>query len=96
MASANNHLGKKSNNFCWCLYLTFWIDIVTYIIEQLSALGNKVELLNTKNNEGNTPLHWAALNGNLEVVEILVKNGGDCKVKISIIITRSRIFIIVF
>lgn len=53
-----------------------------YIVEQLSALDDKkrIELINTKNDQGNTPLHWAALNGNLEVVEILVKAGGDCKV----------------
>lgn len=60
----------------------FPLDIVKYIIEQLATLDNKVELVNTKNEEGNTPLHWAALNGNLEVVEVLVKNGGDCKVKL--------------
>jgi len=40
----------------------------------------RIELINTKNDQGNTPLHWAALNGNLEVVEVLVKAGGDCKV----------------
>lgn len=64
------------------------LDIVTFIVEQISTLDNKVELLNTKNNEGNTPLHWAALNGNLEVVELLVKNGGDCKVRI---LSRNKI-----
>jgi ankyrin repeat protein len=56
------------------------LDIVNYIIEQLSTLEQAKTLINTKNNEGNTPLHWAALNGHLEVVEALVKNGGDCKV----------------
>lgn len=30
------------------------------------------ELLSQKNSGGNTPLHWAALNGHLEVVKILV------------------------
>ena len=59
------------------------LDIVKYIVEQLSKLDDKkrIELINTKNDQGNTPLHWAALNGNLEVVEILVKSGSDCKVK---------------
>lgn len=59
------------------------LDIVKYIVEQLSKLDDKkrIELINTKNDQGNTPLHWAALNGNLEVVEILVKAGSDCKVK---------------
>ncbi|CAO3649090.1 unnamed protein product [Mucor fragilis] len=59
------------------------VDIVKYIVEQLSTLDDKkrIELINTKNEQGNTPLHWAALNGNLEVVELLVKAGGDCKIK---------------
>lgn len=61
----------------------FFLDIVKFIIEQLSTLeeSEKLALINTKNEEGNTPLHWAALNGNYEVVEALVTNGGDCKVK---------------
>lgn len=61
----------------------FYVDVVSYIIEQFSSLDDKkkAEYINTKNEQGNTALHWAALNGNLEVVEILVKNGGDCKIK---------------
>ncbi|KAI7901136.1 ankyrin repeat-containing domain protein [Cokeromyces recurvatus] len=52
------------------------VDIVTYIVEQLSTLDEKkkVELINIKNDQGNTPLHWAALNGHYDVVEILIKN----------------------
>ncbi|KAI9365828.1 ankyrin repeat-containing domain protein [Pilaira anomala] len=58
------------------------LDIVKFIIEQLSTLeSEKLALINTKNDEGNTPLHWAALNGNYEVVEALVSNGADCKIK---------------
>jgi ankyrin repeat protein len=61
------------------------LEIVKYIIEQLSTLPEKkrIELINTKNDQGNTPLHWAALNGHLEVVQILVKNGADCKVRMN-------------
>jgi uncharacterized protein len=33
--------------------------------------------VNHKNNSGNTPLHWAALNGHLECVKALVAVGGD-------------------
>lgn len=47
--------------------------------------GDEVkQLVNLQNNEGNTPLHWAALNGHLEAVELLVKSGGDCKVCIHV------------
>jgi ankyrin repeat protein len=40
----------------------------------------KKKLINVQNEQGNTPLHWAALNGHLEVVKALVQNGADCKV----------------
>lgn len=35
--------------------------------------------LSLHNHQGNTPLHWAALNGHLEVVKILVENKADIK-----------------
>jgi uncharacterized protein len=36
-----------------------------------------LDLINHKNNSGNTALHWAALNGHLECVKILVHAGAD-------------------
>ena len=39
------------------------------------------DLLNQKNVSGNTPLHWAALNGHLEVVKLLVAAGADASLK---------------
>ena len=38
-------------------------------------------LVNHQNNSGNTPLHWAALNGNLECVKFLVRAGADPSIR---------------
>ncbi|RVX72788.1 hypothetical protein B0A52_03141 [Exophiala mesophila] len=35
------------------------------------------QLVNHRNVSGNTPLHWAAVNGHLEVVRLLVQHGAD-------------------
>jgi hypothetical protein len=44
-----------------------------------SVCGNKPapELINAVNEAGNTPLHWAALNGHLESVKALIQSGAD-------------------
>lgn len=34
-------------------------------------------LINAINSAGNTPLHWAALNGHLESVKLLMQSGAD-------------------
>ena len=34
-------------------------------------------ILNAQNKAGNTALHWAALNGHLPSVKVLLENGGD-------------------
>lgn len=45
----------------------------------LSVSGYKPasELINAVNEAGNTPLHWAALNGHLESVKFLIQYGAD-------------------
>ena len=41
----------------------------------------EVKKINSTNKEGNTPLHWAAYNGQLEVVKILTAAGADMWIK---------------
>lgn len=38
-------------------------------------------ILDAHNAAGNTPLHWAALNGHLEAVKVLVGAGADVRVR---------------
>ncbi|CAG8591393.1 5658_t:CDS:2, partial [Scutellospora calospora] len=54
-------------------------NIVEYIIQTSGTLGNDV--VNAQNELGNTPLHWSALNGHIEVVTLLISNGADVKIK---------------
>jgi uncharacterized protein len=41
----------------------------------------KKDLVFQKNEQGNSPLHWAALTGNLEIVKYLVECGADVSLK---------------
>lgn len=53
--------------------------------EEQSPAGPKAlsqdHLINRQNKQGNTPLHWAAYNGHLKVVELLVSCGADMWIK---------------
>lgn len=73
-ASANGHLGMWSLDFSDIAFILaefeiyFCLDIVTYL-----NIDSTLETLLAQNDSGNTPLHWASLNGHLEVVQALVK-----------------------
>ena len=64
------------------------LEIVQYLLEMITpsetagehattADKSAPELVNHKNVNGNTPLHWAAMNGQLEAVRVLVGAGAD-------------------
>ncbi|EHY55211.1 hypothetical protein ABEF92_001263 [Exophiala dermatitidis] len=45
--------------------------------QRLTSSSSSSSLINRQNVSGNTPLHWAAINGHLEVVKALVAAGAD-------------------
>ena len=47
------------------------------VINFLKNYSEKQTGLKAKKNEGNSPLHWAAINGHLSVVKHLVKAGNN-------------------
>ena len=49
--------------------------------ESQSGKEPKRDFVNTTNKEGNTPLHWAAYNGHLDVTKLLVAAGADMWIK---------------
>lgn len=68
------------------------LEIIQYLLEHLTpsetagehattADKSAPELVNHRNVSGNTPLHWAAMNGHLEIVKVLVGSGADVGVR---------------
>jgi hypothetical protein len=60
--------------------------LLTQLSEKAQAVANgkaadRPQLINRQNAQGNTALHWAAYNGHLEIVKLLVKEGADMWVK---------------
>jgi len=62
-------------------------ELLRTLLSQLKAgklngkAADRVQLINRQNQQGNSPLHWAAYNGHLAVVEALVDGGADMWVK---------------
>ena len=63
--------------------LTGYVDILTYLCTVLRLAPTNVRhtVLNLQNASGNTALHWASVNGQLEAVKILLAAGADPSVK---------------
>lgn len=49
--------------------------LLSYSVDKVST--SATGLINSVNDAGNTPLHWAALNGHLESVKLLIQAGAD-------------------
>jgi hypothetical protein len=55
------------------------IDVLKLLLEPVSqkTTAPASSPINAVNEAGNTPLHWAALNGHLECVKLLIQSGAD-------------------
>jgi hypothetical protein len=59
-------------------------ELLTYLLQTLTASEAKADtdnLINHRNYSGNTPLHWAALNTQLDCVKALTEAGADISAK---------------
>lgn len=86
-AAIDPETGNTVLHFCSANGLT---DLLAMLLAQLkgeNGVGSAENgvllspLVNHGNKEGNTPLHWAAYNGHLEVVKTLLGSGADMWVK---------------
>lgn len=62
-------------------------DIVKYFLNDLPNI-------NWKNKNGQTALHAAIFNGNIEIIDILLKNKADIRIKD--IVKNSKFFLFIF
>ena len=84
MASANGHTSKfgciASNHFTAGTQAELCaLDVLNYLLSIIHPAPRELRAstLNVQNASGNTPLHWASLNGHLEAVKILIAAGAD-------------------
>ncbi|KAJ9629764.1 ankyrin repeat-containing protein [Taxawa tesnikishii (nom. ined.)] len=57
-------------------------DLLNTLLKTLTtSLSSPTPLLNRRNASGNTPLHWASLNGHLATAKVLIAAGADMWVR---------------
>ena len=58
----------------------YFSDTLNYVVKHIST-QSQASVLDAQNAWGNTPLHWAALNGHLEAVKALLAAGATLGIK---------------
>lgn len=61
------------------ILLTPYLATTTLLVQHLTSPPHplKINFLNAQNSFGNTPLHWAAERGHIDIVKYLVSSGAD-------------------
>lgn len=63
---------ERQNSLCHYAAANNSKEVLKYILSVCSF-----EYINSQNESGNTPLHWASLNGNIDIVKDLLGKGCD-------------------
>src|SRR5690349_12015289 len=82
----SSHTSKISSCWDWIgrsikpmlIHSFFILSFISDIVKLLLSYNAQV---NVRNECGNTPLHWASLNGHKDVVQVMVEHGVDRSVK---------------
>jgi uncharacterized protein len=90
MVAGNGHVGERDSLMALsCTILThgrYTTDVLDYLLSIVPP-----SLLSAQNNAGSTPLHWAAVNAQLEIAQKLIRcPGGPGNVLIDIKNTAGR------
>jgi len=56
------------------------LDVIKEILK-VTKDGQRVANINARNSDGSTPLHWAVINTQKAVIELLLENNADCNIK---------------
>ncbi|EME43524.1 hypothetical protein DOTSEDRAFT_97520, partial [Dothistroma septosporum NZE10] len=84
-AAVDPETGNTVLHFCSANGLVELLPVLLGKVDQTAADqtngASHSKLVNHGNREGNTPIHWAAYNGHLAVVKLLVAAGADMWVK---------------
>ena len=63
---------------CFLNNTTLSISIIREMKKRLGLCDKFTSFINSKTNEGLTPLHYTAFKGNIEISKYLLQNGADC------------------
>ncbi|KAK3658847.1 ankyrin repeat-containing protein [Elasticomyces elasticus] len=73
--------GNSVLHYCSANGLTELLPTLLSQLKSSDVAANQVQLINRQNALGNTSLHWAAYNGHLAVVKMLLEAGADMWIK---------------
>ena len=75
-------VNEDGYNIVHCIALSSLdVDVCSRMLMKLSEKTNVESFINNKDDDGRTPLHFAASNNHHRLIETIVKMGGDVNMK---------------